>query len=320
MKGVDLVVVGGDSYEAEALMSALAESDLPLREIHVLGAREDEAARVDFGGRLLKPKPIKGFDFTQVGLALFVGDAPADACTPSDALKAGAMVLDLSGGRWGSRESRTVMPGRIPRPDERAVAMALPTPGLAQVYTVTRPFLADAEGTVNGFLVEPVSRLGKPGIEQLARQTARVLNMQPVENSLMPAQIAFNTLPIPGAAADARDQKGWRELVGESGGGVSLDRVMAPVFFGTTACVRLRISPSVETGNAYAADPRVELMDDSQPPPSPVGDAAGQDRVYVHLERVERAGFSELTIWSVADNLHWAIAANTVDVLSEILI
>ncbi|MGB0713947.1 MAG: Asd/ArgC dimerization domain-containing protein [Gammaproteobacteria bacterium] len=316
---MDIVVVGGDSFEAEALLSALAESELPLGEVHVLGVREDAAARVDFGGRLLKPQPIAGFDFRRVEVALFVGDAPPDACSPDDAQRAGALALDLSSGRWGGQSHRTVMPGAVSAKDAPGGVLALPSPGLAQVYSTARPFLAHAEGAVHGFLIEPVSRLGKSGVEHLARQTARVLNLQPVENTLVPVQMAFNTLPVSQGDQGDRDQLDWRDLVAGNGPLLSMGRVMAPVFFGTTACVQMSLPRGLDMDEPYAGDRRIQLMQEGDPPLSPVGDAAGQDQLYVRVERRARDDVSELTVWSVADNLHWAIAANAVDVLTEIL-
>ena len=51
---------------------------------------------------------------------------------------------------------------------------------------------------INVATYQAVSGSGKKGIEELAGQTARLLNAQPIESSVYPQQIAFNALPAIG--------------------------------------------------------------------------------------------------------------------------
>jgi aspartate-semialdehyde dehydrogenase len=48
---------------------------------------------------------------------------------------------------------------------------------------------------INVATYQAVSGAGASGIEELAGQTAKLLNGQPIEPGKMPAQIAFNAIP-----------------------------------------------------------------------------------------------------------------------------
>ena len=70
-----------------------------------------------------------------------------------------------------------------------------------------------------------------------------------------------------------------------------------------------------------AAAPGVELMDERKPGgyPTPVGEAAGHDAVYVGRVREDISHERGLDLWIVADNIRKGAALNAVQI-AEILI
>jgi aspartate-semialdehyde dehydrogenase len=92
--------------------------------------------------------------------------------------------------------------------------IANPNCSTIQMLVALKP-LYDAAGIerINVATYQAVSGTGKAAIEELAGQTARLLNGQPIETRVYPRQIAFNALPhidtLPGQRLHARrDENG----------------------------------------------------------------------------------------------------------------
>jgi len=97
--------------------------------------------------------------------------------------------------------------------------------------------------------------------------------------------------------------------------------IQVPVFFGDSLSVSLQTESSVDLAQVYTAldaASAVELveLDDY---PTVVGDAVGQDVVYVGRVRVGLDDPAELNLWIASDNVRKGAALNAVQ-LAELLI
>jgi len=141
-------------------------------------------------------------------------------------------------------------------------------------------------------------------------------------------QMAFNLLAQVGtpdaqghAPLEKRLVTELRELLAMPSLKVSATCVQAPVFFGDSFSVSLQLSGAVDLAAVNAvleAAPGIELIEAGDYPTA-VGDAVGQDVVYVGRVRTGIDDPEELNLWITSDNVRKGAALNAVQV-AELLI
>jgi aspartate-semialdehyde dehydrogenase len=222
----------------------------------------------------------------------------------------------------------------VPEVNEDAIAgytargiIANPNCSTIQMLVALKP-LHDEAGIerINVCTYQAVSGTGKSAIEELAAQTARLLNGQPAEHSVYPAQIAFNALPH----IDTFEDNGYtreemkmvwetRKILGDESIQVNPTCVRIPVFYGHSEAVH------IETRNKLSAErarellesaPGVVVVDDRSDGgyPTAVGDAAGKDPVFVGRIREDISHSRGLNLWIVSDNVRKGAALNSVQI------
>jgi aspartate-semialdehyde dehydrogenase len=100
--------------------------------------------------------------------------------------------------------------------------------------------------------------------------------------------------------------------------------VRVPVFYGHSEAVHIetrdKIS-AVEAQRLLASAPGVVLLDERKPGgyPTPVGDASGQDPVYVGRVREDISHPRGLDLWVVSDNLRKGAALNSIQIAESLI-
>jgi aspartate-semialdehyde dehydrogenase len=200
------------------------------------------------------------------------------------------------------------------------------------MLVVLKP-LRDAVGIerIDVATYQSVSGAGRRHMEELARQTALLLNGKPVESDIYPRQIAFNVIP----QIDVFEKNGFtreemkmvwetQKIFGDSSIQVNATAVRVPVFFGHSEAIHLRTREPIAADVArdlLSRAPGVQLLDDpdSETYPTAVGDAAGHDPVYVGRVRDDLYDDCGLNLWVVADNVRKGAATNSVQI-AELLV
>jgi aspartate-semialdehyde dehydrogenase len=184
---------------------------------------------------------------------------------------------------------------------------------------------------INVATYQAVSGTGKAAIEELAGQTARLLNGKPAEADVYPKQIAFNALPHIDEFQDngyTREEMKmvWetQKILGDPDIKVNPTCVRVPVFFGHAEAVHIetRTEITAETARSLLeAAEGVTVLDRHEPGgyPTPVTDSAGQDPVFVGRIRTDISHPRGLNLWVVADNVRKGAALNSVQI-AEILL
>ncbi|KPA93601.1 aspartate-semialdehyde dehydrogenase, partial [Pseudomonas asplenii] len=173
-----------------------------------------------------------------------------------------------------------------------------------------------------------MSTQGREAVSELARQTTELLNMRPLEPRVFDRQVAFNLLAQVGKP-DARGHvplekrlvNELRELLQAPLLKISVTCVQAPVFFGDSYSVSLQAAADVDlqaVNAALEAAEGIELVDGDDYPTA-VGDAVGQDVVYVGRVRHGVDDPAQLNLWLTTDNVRKGAALNAVQ-LAELLI
>lgn len=327
----DIALVGATGIVGETLLQILEERDFPVGELHLLASAESAGRSLAFKGKNLRVRELEGFDFTRVKLAFFAADAGTVQAWADKVLQAGCSLIDLSGGLSCERAPRVVpevngdqfaglaLPAALTSPAAPAIAVAL-------VLAALRPQVQAARVVVSAGL--GVSSRGREGVAELARQTAELLNGRALEPRLFDRQMAFNLLAQvdePGVdgygSLERRIGEELKALLGDAALSVSASCHQVPVFFGDSLSVSVLAKSTVELGHIRAALDAADGLEvvESGDYPTVIGDAVGQDEVYVGRVRRGLDEPCELTLWIVSDNVRKGGALNAVQ-LGELLI
>ena len=219
-KTFDVAVVGGTGAVGATLIELLAEREFPVGKLHVLASSRSAGETVLFRNRPVMVADAADFDFAQVQLAFFAAGGTVAAELAPKAAAAGCIVIDKSS---HFRQDPDV-PLVVPEVNAEALAgytkrniIACPNCSTIQVAVALKP-LYDAVGVerVNVATYQSVSGAGKAGIEELAKQTAELLNGRGAKPKVFPRQMAFNVLPQIDAFTDNGYTKEEMKMVWET--------------------------------------------------------------------------------------------------------
>jgi len=326
----DIAVIGATGTVGETLVQILEERDFPVADLHLLASIESAGHSVPFRGKNVRVREVDEFDFGKVQLAFFAAGPAITRSYAARATAAGCTVIDLSGGLPVDQAPNVVpeinaallgalkKPYQIASPSPSATALAVAIAPLRGLFDIQRI-------SITACLA--VSSQGREGVAELARQTAELLNVRPLEPRFFDRQMAFNLLAQVGAPdaqghvpLEKRLVTELRELLVMPSLKVSATCVQVPVFFGDSFSVSLQVSSAVDLAAVNAtleSAPGVELVEGDYP--TAVGDAVGQDVVYVGRVRGGIDDPAELNLWVTSDNVRKGAALNAVQV-AELLI
>ena len=336
MKTFDVAVVGATGAVGAALLEILAERRFPYGKVYALASERSAGERVTFAGRELIVEDLAKFDFHKVQIGLFSPGAAVSEEYAPKAAAAGCVVVDnTSRFRYDAD-----VPLVVPEVNPEALAqyrargiIANPNCSTIQLVVALKP-IYDAAGIerINIATYQAVSGAGRRGIEQLAQETALLLNGKPIEKGgKFPRQIAFNVLPQVDEFQDngyTREEMKivWetRKILGDDSIKVNATAVRVPVFYGHSEAVHLetRDKLSAEAARALLAKaPGVKVLDERKPGgyPTAVTEATSGDAVFVGRIREDLSHPRGLSLWVVADNVRKGAALNSVQI-AELLV
>ena len=328
--GFRVAVVGATGLVGEAMLECLSRRGFPVSEVVALASERSAGTRVDFGGRKLAVADLAGFDFEGVDFALFSAGGSVSREHAPRAAAAGAIVIDnTSCFRYDDD-----VPLVVPEVNPEALAearirniIANPNCSTIQMVVALKP-IYDAVGIrrINVATYQSVSGAGRRVLEDLARQTALLMNGRSLGEIATPKQIAFNVLPHIDEFMDngyTREEMkmAWetRKILADSDIMVNATAVRVPVFFGHSEAV------SIETVEKITADqarrllkkaPGIKVLDKRQPGgyPTAATEGANSDPVWVGRIREDISHDRGLCLWVVADNIRKGAALNSVQI------
>ena len=330
---LDVAVVGATTLVGETLVELLAQREFPLGKLFLLDRGEAVGTRVSFKDTYLPVQDIAGFDFSQAGLALFTaGEVIALEFVPQ-AVAAGCVVIDDS----AAYRAQADIPLVIPEINPQAIAayaqqgiIASPSAATIQLLLCLSPLLVAADvDEINVTVCEAVSGRGREAVNELAGQTANLLNARPIEPRMFTKQIAFNMLPQVGEIEENGYSREENAIVSESRKITANPRLkinptvlQAPVFFGNGMVLSCRTQPPVEVARVRKLmnqSPGLEVVPEDEDSPTAVTEAAGNDAIYVGRVRADMSVDGGISLWSVTDNSRKGTALNSVQI-AEILV
>ena len=163
-------------------------------------------------------------------------------------------------------------------------------------------------------------------MEELAGQTANLLNAKSVECEVYPKQIAFNALPHIDVFLDNGYTKEemkmvWetKKIMGDDSIEVNPTAVRIPVFYGHSEACHIETKEKITFQQAtelLSNSPGIEVIDQREDGgyPTAITEAAGTDPVYVGRIREDVSHPLGLNLWVVADNVRKGAATNSVQI------
>ena len=259
-------MVGATGVVGEAMLSILEEREFPVRNLYPLASHRSAGSSLRFNGATHTVGDIEDFDFTKAQIGLFSAGASVSARHAPRAGDAGCIVVDNSSQFRYDDDVPLVVPEVNPRAIETYTnrnIIANPNCSTIQMVVALQPIHAAAGiERINVATYQSVSGTGKEAIEELAGQTADLLNGKQAETEVYPRQIAFNALPHIDVFMDngyTREEMKivWetRKIMGDDSIRVNPTAVRIPVFYGHSEAVHIETREKLERRRG-ARDPR----------------------------------------------------------------
>jgi len=335
MGSKNVAIVGATGAVGESMLELLESRKFPVDNLYLLASERSAGSRLSFAERNIRVENLADFDFGQVDIALFSAGGSVSAEFAPKAAAAGCVVIDNTSYFRRDPEIPLIIPEvnlhRLPDYVNKNI-IANPNCSTIQMLVALKP-IYDAVGIsrIHVSTYQAVSGSGKSGVEELAAQTARLLNVQSIESRVFPAQIAFNAIPAIGEFEEngftIEEMKMiWEthKIFEDDSIQVSPTCVRIPVFYGHSEAVYIetRKSISAETARQLFADfSGIEVVDDVKADiyPTAVAQAAGSDPVYVGRIRKDVANELGLHCWVVSDNVRKGAALNSVQIAEHLI-
>jgi aspartate-semialdehyde dehydrogenase len=167
-------------------------------------------------------------------------------------------------------------------------------------------------------VVQPASEFEQEGVEELAKQTVSVLNIQSVPQTVFDRQVAFNLFP----ASEHNEEFIVSQLHGITDARTQIAMLVTQgtIFHSHTFSLFVKTRDELTTDrilDAFRANPALALPEGDQQ--FGTIDAAGKDEVLIAEARPDPTMRGGFWVWAVCDNLRRSSALNAVLVAEKVL-
>jgi aspartate-semialdehyde dehydrogenase len=330
-----IAMVGATGAVGETLISILIERKFPVGEFVPLASARSAGEKISYGARQIEVRNLAEYDFAGVDIAFFSAGGSVSREHAPRAAAAGAVVIDNTSEYRNDADVPLVISEVNPEAMAGYTArgiIANPNCSTMQLLVALAPIhRAVGIERINVATYQSVSGAGRSGIEELGQQTAALLNFQPIKPAKFSTQIAFNVIPHIDDFQDngyTREEMKmvWetRKILGDESIQVNPTAVRVPVFLGHAEAVHLETRDKItaqQVRELLKDSPGVNVIDERKAGgyPTPVGDAAGHDAVFVGRIRDDISHPRGINLWVVSDNIRKGAALNAVQ-LGELLV
>ena len=335
MSNYNVAVVGATGAVGEAMLKILAQRDFPVNELFPLASERSAGTTVMYKNKPVTVGNLAEFDFSRAQIGLFSAGGSVSAEFAPKAGEAGCIVIDNTSYFRYDDDIPLVVPEvnahKIAEYKTRNI-IANPNCSTIQMLVALKPIHAAAGiKRISVATYQAVSGTGKAAVEELAKQTAELLNGREAECEVYPRQIAFNALPhiddfMDNGYTKEEMKMNWetRKIFGDDSIQVSATCVRIPVFFGHSEAVQIETHEPISEEKVrellQQAD-GVTVIDERKDGgyPTAVNDSVGQDSVFVGRIRQDISFSNGVNLWVVADNVRKGAALNSVQIDEELI-
>lgn len=331
LKAIDLAIVGATGAVGEAVVEMLTARKFPVNKLYLLASSRTAGTSLMFDNKAVMVTELEKFDFAQVEMAIFVANDEVSSEAIPLAQSKGCIIIDNSQVFAASAplivpqvngEILKAKPELIVNPDSNAI----------QLSTVLKPII-DAVGIerVSVTALQSVSGSGKKAINELASQTASLLNARGAETNVYPQQIAFNVLPSVGemqndghSVTESRIIDQTRRILGEPQLSIHASCIQVPVFYSDSMVVNIDTQQLISLDDAqliFKKHSEIKLLDGIDPAKfaTPITHATGKEEIFISRIRRDTSHDNGISFWLTADNVRKSAALNTILIAEELI-
>ena len=327
-KKYNVAVVGATGAVGEAMLEILQQRNFPVDKIYPLSSERSAGKSITFNGKSHVVTTLAEFDFNQVDIGLFSAGGSVSAEYAPVAARAGCVVIDNTSHFRYDDDKPLIVPEVNPHAIKgHSNIIANPNCSTIQMVVALKP-IYDAVGIqrINVATYQAVSGAGKVAIEELATQTANLLNGKKIQSRVMPKQIAFNALPqidvfLENGYTKEEMKMVWetRKIMEDDSIQVNPTAVRVPVFYGHSEAIHIETRDKITAAQATSLLKKakgVKVVDEHKPGayPTAVSEAANADEVFVGRIREDISHQRGLNLWVVSDNVRKGAALNSVQI------
>jgi aspartate-semialdehyde dehydrogenase len=331
----NVAVVGATGAVGRTMLSILEQRKFPVDNLYLLASERSAGEKITFNNKQYMVENLADFDFSKADIGLFSPGASVSAVYAPKAGAAGCVVIDNT----SQFRYQSDIPLVVPEVNAHALAqytnhniIANPNCSTIQMMVALKP-IQQAVGIkrINVCTYQAVSGTGKKAIDELAGQTAKLLNGKEADVEVYPRQIAFNVIPQCDIFMDNGYTKEEMKMVWETRKIMEDDDIQVnptcvrvPVFYSHSEAVHIETKEHISAEAARALlenAPGIKVMDTRENGgyPTPIGQGTDHDEVWVGRIRQDISHPNGLNMWIVSDNLRKGAALNSIQI-AEVLI
>lgn len=316
MSAWNIAIVGATGQVGSALVELLEQRSIEIEHLYLIGSDNSEGENVRFRGKNLTVLNSEQMDWSQCHFAFFVASKMVSEKYAQIAAQSGCIVIDASGYFAEQDHIPLLVPGvnntiLSEYRNENIIAVAS-----APVCQLLRSVasLTDVELLVSLHVTNfvPASLYGKKGVDELASQSARLLNGLPVENEIFDNQLAFNLLPLFHQVnhiifSEKSQVDQIRKVTHNYQLAVSVESVTVPVFYGLSQAVNIVSSNPIQLDNGRFNEFCVAVQESTLPTPVTEVNVESKDNLTIKMANLRHGygNFEQVQFWSVADNVRY---------------
>ena len=328
-------MVGATGAVGRTMLSILEQRKFPVGNLYLLASERSAGEKMTFNNKQYTVENLAEFDFSKAHIGLFSPGASVSAVYAPKAGEAGCVVIDNT----SQFRYEPDIPLVVPEVNAHALEsysnrniIANPNCSTIQMMVALKP-IQDAVGInrINVCTYQAVSGTGKEAIDELAGQTASLLNGKDAEPAVYPRQIAFNVIPQCDVFMDNGYTKEEMKMVWETKKILEDDSIVVnptcvrvPVFYSHSEAVHIETREILGADEARALlekAPGITIMDSREDGgyPTPIGQGTDNDQVWVGRIRKDISHPNGLNLWIVSDNLRKGAALNSIQIAEELI-
>lgn len=305
-----IAITHASSLLAEALIQQMAESGIKSDSVVLLDTTEEAGNRRAYADTYLTVEDQYEYDYEDLAAVLLL---QADDELESLLQHCDSYVISHHLDHTRAGLFLFVQDSDLPA---KPAMIKLPSAEVATLMMVINPLMQSmAIKSLQTVNVLSAALYGKPGIEDLARQTINLLSSKEAENSLFPLQLAFNMLPV-GSSTELEYQ-----LSSALGGDVrcSINNILVPAMHGMALSVLVELDETIILEEAVKRFSAIEGVTVSNQPASPLTHCQnGTDIVIFDLNQPQKDA-KRLHFWIIADSVRNGLVQNYINILEILL-
>jgi aspartate-semialdehyde dehydrogenase len=329
-----VAIAGATPLRGKDLKAWIELSGFPAGEVRLFDEELAAGTLTEFAGEPALIQRIDSSSFDKTRFVFFTGSPAFAAKHAAAAQKAGATVIDLSGGLSASPAARSWIPALdalLPAPREGKSAndhiQLYLSPSAPAIVACSLSAACAPFGLARLIITffQPVSERGQAGVDELETQTVKLLSFQPMPQEVFETQVAFNMLDRwgPGSHERLSDVRAAlaREVQGYLVGRVpmpAMTLVQAPVFYAHAFAAYAEFTQPLEPDQLMA---KIEAAGckatvDQQAPSNL--SVAGEEKPWIGRPERDPSTDRGYWLWGAADNMRVA-SANALRIAERLL-